>query len=460
MGTTEDQWTITGATILSMESGWEPRVGDVHISEGKITAIGPDLDPTGTVVDAQGAFLLPGFVDTHRHVWQSALRGLGPDFTGKDYYRAIRLHVANFYRPYDMYAGNYVGMLEAANSGVTTVLDHSHNVMSESHAQEAIRGSIDSGVRSVFAYGLNDPSGSDADLDTNRRLAFGAELSESELFSDQALVTFGVALADSWKSGQAAVPQGIELARDRGARISIHALGKRLLSSDFSEVRLLDGLGLVGADMVWVHMNEATDDELHRVLDLGGSVSVTPDAEAQMGMGAPVTGRVIRHGHLPGLGVDVVCSAPSDFLQTIRSALQCERLLSNIEMTNRRGNWIDEVDLKARTVLEAATVGGARALGLEDTIGTITVGKQADLILIESNGIGMLPAFDPVGAVVTQSAAADVSWVFVNGVPVKASGKLVQDQTWREVMEQSASHLRTQFDVRSPIPVPLVPLPD
>lgn len=449
------EFTVANATVLTMEPGWEPVTADIHVADGVIQAVGADIPPRGTVIDGNGAVVVPGFVDTHRHVWQAALRGIGADFTLKDYLRSVRLHLANAYRPEDMYAGNYVGLLEAADSGVTAVLDHSHNVLSAEHAEHALQASIDSGVRTVFAYGLNDPPASDSSLSISSRLELARRLGESV---SGGLVTMGMALPDAWRSGTGSISRGIDLARQHGWRISLHACTK-LLRTPVSEVAVLRELGVVGADMTWVHMNLATDDELRFVLGAGGAVSVTPDTEMQMGMGAPVTGRVLREGHLPSFGADVVCSAPGDYFATMRTGMQAERLLANLKALQERGTWIDDVELKARTVLEAATLGGARALGMEDRIGSLRPGKQADLLVIRPDRIGAAPLTDPVGTVVMHCSAADVEWVFIAGRPVKADGRLI-DEKWRDLAARTHRHLANAIRKEGIFPHPQVALPE
>ena len=452
-----DEFTVQNATVLTMEPGWEPVIADVQVAGGVIRAVGTEVRPRGAVVDGSGAIVLPGFVDSHRHVWQAALRGIGSDFTLKDYLRSVRLHLAKAYRPEDMYAGNYVGLLEAADSGITAVLDHSHNVLSVEHAEQALQGSIDAGVRTVFAYGLNEPPASEAALSVDSRLELAQKLAGS-IPAGQDLVTIGLALPDAWRSGADSISRGIDLARRYGWRISLHACTK-LLRTPVSEVAVLRELGLVGDDMTWVHMNLADDEELRFVLDAGGAVSVTPDTEMQMGMGAPVTGRVLREGRLPSFGADVVCSAPGDHFATMRMAMQAERLLANLRALRERGTWIDEVELKARTVLEAATLGGARALGLEDRIGSLRPGKQADLIVVRPDRIGAAPATDPVGTLVTHCSAADVEWVFVAGRAVKADGRLVDDR-WRELAAQTHHHIAAVIREEGVLPSPPAPLPE
>ena len=140
---------IRGGQVLAGDPG-DGRFehADVVVEDGRIAEIGPSGGISeAQVVDAAGMLVLPGFVDTHRHTWQTAMRGICADWTLLDYFRGIRLQISSAFGPEDVYAGNYVGALEALDSGVTTLLDFSHCMNSPEHADEAVRGLTDAGVR-------------------------------------------------------------------------------------------------------------------------------------------------------------------------------------------------------------------------------------------------------------------------------------------------------------------------
>ncbi len=124
----------------------DPELGDlartdILIEDGVIREIRPDIVAADAeVIDGTDKIAIPGMVDTHRHTWQTALRGILADGNIPDYLRGIRLHMAPLYRAEDMYAGNYVGALDALNSGITTIVDYCHNILDPDGAHAAVTG--------------------------------------------------------------------------------------------------------------------------------------------------------------------------------------------------------------------------------------------------------------------------------------------------------------------------------
>src|ERR1700690_62987 len=149
-----DRVVLRGGYVLSMdERVGELTTGDVLIEDGVIAAVQAQVDvEDAEVVDVSGHVVMPGFVDTHRHTWQTPFRGVCADWTLEDYFRGIRMSISPNCSPGDVYAGNYVGALEALEAGVTTILDFSHCNNTPDHADEAIRGLANAGIRATFAY--------------------------------------------------------------------------------------------------------------------------------------------------------------------------------------------------------------------------------------------------------------------------------------------------------------------
>jgi 5-methylthioadenosine/S-adenosylhomocysteine deaminase len=411
---------------------------DVLVEDGRIAAVAPDLDVgDGERIDAGGAIVMPGFVDTHRHTWQTALRGICADWTLLDYFRGIRLHISTVYQPEDIYAGNYVGALEALDAGVTTVLDFSHCNNTPAHADEAVRGLKDAGLRGTFAYGfypvpLAEPHFPDHDA----RVA-DAQRVRSEHFSGSGgLLDMGMALTEIGLVPLAATRREIETARELDVLVTAH-IGSVSDARWPREIELLHSEGLLDARQVHVHCNACSDGDLRLIADAGASVSVTPETELQMGMGFPITGRARAHGIKCGLGCDIVSLEAGDVLTQARMALQAQRAIDNQERIDR-GETVDSLTLSAREALEFATIGGASALGLDSQIGTLTPGKAADLITIRTDGLNHAPPADPVAAVLLHARASDIDVVVVDGRVVKRDGRLTADvSTARRLIEQS-----------------------
>lgn len=456
----EQSTLFKGGTVISMVAGEEPREADVLVVDGRIAAVGAGIEADAELIDASHCIVSPGFVDTHRHVWQTQLRGVTHDWSLKDYIRSIRFQSAVHYRPEDMYAGNYLGMLEAINAGVTTVLDFSHCVNSPDHASEAIRGTREAGIRSMFALGLNEVPLDNPVFNTlEHRVEHAKRLRAEEFASDDALVTMGISLSDVLVAGIERVTEEVAVSRELDLRVTLHA-NAVMFAEPVSEVAFLEQAGLLGPDLVWVHMNLTTDDELRRVVETGGALSCTPETEMQMGMGHPAFGRFIGAGGHPTLGCDVISNNSGCLFSQMRLALQAERMIANdVELAHNHGP--DTIGPSSETALRAATLWGAEAMGLDSKIGTVEVGKEADLIMIRGDDINMLPVNKPVGSVVLHAHPGNVDTVMVAGRILKRDGNLLDDRAeLRRRIEDSHQHLMGSIEASGGlIPQPPVPLP-
>jgi 5-methylthioadenosine/S-adenosylhomocysteine deaminase len=416
---------------------------DVLVEGGRIAAVAPDLDEDAEdVIEAAGKIVMPGFVDTHRHTWQTALRGICADWTLQDYFRGIRLHLSTFFRPEDVYAGNYVGALEALDAGVTTVLDFSHCINSPAHADEAIRGLRDAGLRAIFAYGFYPvPLAEPRFADHDERLADARRIREAHFAASGGTVQMGLALTEIGLVPFETTKREVEAARELDLLVTAH-VGSVADRRWPHEIELLHRAGLLDARQVHVHCNACTNEELGLIAECGAAVSVTPETELQMGMGFPITGRALSRGLRLGLGCDIVSLQAGDILSQLRLALQTERALEN-HVTAERGALPLELSLTARKALELGTIGGASALGLDSEIGSLTPGKAADLIVFDTAGMNFVPRNDPVAAVVLHARAGDVETVIVGGRVLKREGALagVAPDRARRLIERSRDYL-------------------
>ena len=397
---------------------------DVVIEGGRITGLVADA-PAGDarVVDAEGALVLPGFVDTHRHTWQTAMRGICADWTLLDYFRGIRLQISTAFGPEDVYAGNFVGALEALDAGVTTLLDFSHCLNSPDHADEAVRGLRDAGVRGTWAYGMFPvPLSEPAFAGPEDRLADARRVRERH-FSAPGLLDMGVALTELGLVPFDVTRAEVALARELDVLVTAH-IGTVWSPQRPPEVELLHSAGLLGNRQVHVHCNACSNRELDLLADAGASVSLTPETELQMGMGFPIFARALERGLVPGLGCDIVSNNRGDLFAQMRLGLQAERARANQSALDAR-RMPAELTLGVRDVLRFATLGGAQALGLGSVCGSIEPGKAADLVVLRADGLHMAPLNDPVAAVVLHAGPGDVDAVLVAGEVVKEGGALV-----------------------------------
>lgn len=399
-------------------------LADVVVEDGRIAGVAADAPvEDARMVDAAGALVLPGFVDTHRHTWQTAMRGICADWTLLDYFRGIRLQISTAFGAEDVYAGNYVGALEALDSGVTTLLDFSHCMNSPDHADEAVRGLTDAGVRGILAYGMFPvPLEQPAFPTPGDRQADARRVRERHFSSGDGLLGMGIALTELGLVPFDVTRAEVALARELDVMVTAHT-GSVTTETRRPEVELLHAAGLLDHRQVHVHCNACTDRELDLLAGAGASVSLTPETELQMGMGFPIFARALTRGLVPSLGCDIVSNNRGDLFAQMRLGLQAERARAN-QPTLDSLAMPEELTLGVRDVLRFATLGGAEALGMDSAVGSIEPGKAADLMLLRTDGLHMAPLNDPVAAVVLHAGPADVDTVLVGGQVVKESGRL------------------------------------
>jgi len=421
-----DRILLRGGYVLSMDDvlGEFPN-GDVLIEDGAIVAVDVRIDvPAAEILDVSGHVVMPGFVDTHRHTWQTPFRGVCADWTLGDYFRGIRMAISPNCSAEDVYAGNYLGALEALDAGVTTILDFSHCNNTPEHADGALQGLCDAGIRAMFAYGYYPaPSAEPVFTEHGERLADARRIREQNLASDYGLVTMGVALTEV-----GLLPFEQTIAEARSARElavpSVLHTGCNWGSLATEGIPELDHHGLLSADQVHVHCNTLDERNFRRLADNGCKVSSSPETEIQMGMGHPVIRRALGLGMRPSLSCDVMSSNSGDMFSQMRLGLQFERCMHN-DAFNARNQMPERLDLTVRDALRWGTANGAHAMGLEHRIGSLTPGKQADVIVIGGRRLNMVPMADPVGCLVAQANPANVEHVLVAGRFVKRDGELV-----------------------------------
>jgi cytosine/adenosine deaminase-related metal-dependent hydrolase/ribose/xylose/arabinose/galactoside ABC-type transport system permease subunit len=405
---------LKNGIVLSLD----PQIGeingcDVLIDGQRIVAVGRGLEAEGAeVIDASGMIVMPGFVDSHRHIWEGILRNIGTDvpLEGRSSYISYVLHkLAPAFRPEDAYMGNLLSALGAIDTGITTLLDWSHIQSSPAHTDAAVQALEDSGLRAVFAYGFpwwgkweeRQPSwfvraatehfSTQDQLLTLALAAPGPEFTEFEVTRDH------------WK-----------LARQAGARISTHVgVGSYGLESKFEQ---FGRAGLLGPDTTYIHCTTLNDTEVQMIVDTGGTVSLATPVEMMMGHGMPPIQKFLDRGLKPSLSVDVETNVPSDMFNQMRSVLALQRSLAAGQ---------GKAPITARDVLEYATIEGARANGLDAKVGSLTPGKQADIIMLRTNRMNVTPLNDPATAVVTSMDTGNVDTVMIAGRVMKRAGKLL-----------------------------------
>jgi 5-methylthioadenosine/S-adenosylhomocysteine deaminase len=437
-----ERLVVRGGFVVSMDNeiGQLPNA-DILIEDDTIVEIGQGLAVGGAEeVNANGMIVLPGFVDTHRHTWQTPVRGVLPCCTLDTYFGDMLGRIGLNYRPDDVYIGNYAGSLEALNAGITTLLDWSHISNTPEHSDEAVRGLQDAGIRAVYAHGVPGDNSLWAYSD-NEHPEDIRRIRDRYFSSEDQLLTLALAARAPGNVTPEVAKHDWDLARELGIRISVH-VGMRLTGVHVNHVLGMRDLGIMGPDTTYIHCTDSTDEELDLIAETGGTASIASYVELLMGHGRPPTGRLLERGVRPSLSVDVVSSVPGEMFTQMRTALVYERILAFTDTPDEPF----APTLTHRDVLEFATIEGARACGFDDKVGSIARGKQADLVLLRTDRINVAPLIDPVTSAVVFADTSNIDSVFVAGKAVKRDGELVGHNLGRvfDLLDQSRDYLLTQ----------------
>lgn len=435
---------IRGGQIVSMDPGMGdlPR-GDILVTDDTIEAVAPNIDAADAeVIDATGRIVIPGFIDSHRHTWEAAIRGSAPNATLDDYFVEILDTFAPKYRPEDVYASNLAGSLECLNAGITTLVDWSHINNTPEHPDAAIRALQETGIRAQYAYGSANTSL--ADYWNESKIAIPADdvrrIRDSYFSSTDGLLTMALATRGPGFTLPDVVRAEWQIAADLDIPVTVHvAMGR--LAGRFGMVKTLSDMGLLRPCTTYIHSCYLHDDEWRMVADSGGYISVAAQVETQMGHGWPPAVRAYAEGLAPSLSIDVVTTVPGDMFTQMRAAFGADRARINAECW-QADTPVPEYMPTARQMLEMATINGARIAGFGGRTGSLTPGKQADIVLIDATAINVAPVLDPVAAVVCSADVSNVDTVMVGGVIRKRDGRLLADVgRARSLAESSRDYL-------------------
>ncbi len=411
---------VKGGTVLTMDAAIGDFVcGDVLIEDGRIAAVGPGLQvDAAAVIDATGKIVMPGLVDSHRHLWSAAFRRAIADADGAVYSRLANGLIPHI-RPQDVHAATMMCTLSALHSGITTLLDYAHVSKSPEIADAAVSAHRQSGLRSVFTPARPRTGSSQppfpADLERLVKTYFSSR--------DQ-LVTC--------RMGSPLEPQYYQMARKLGLGITTDgvfgiATPLRPMSSA-QKVLDMASAGELGPDVSLIHGTGFTPEVLQALSDHGVGLVLAPTSDSTLrGLGnsvPPIQG-AMDFGLLDrtGISVDIEVSLCSDLFAQMRAIFTIQRVLSNAYWATGAEN--PSRTLTVREVLGMATIGGARTCGLGSETGSLTPGKQADLVLVRTDGINDGPLNNAVAHVVIGADAQSVDTVMVGGRLRKWQGQLV-----------------------------------
>ncbi|MEU6195397.1 amidohydrolase family protein [Streptomyces sp. NPDC047061] len=397
---------LRGAQVVTMASDRpDAEPVDVLVEDDRIAAVGTDLGSSDAeVVDLSGRIVIPGLVNAHLHTWQTALRSVGADWTLMEYLTHLHGECVGNYTPDDMYVGNLAGALNQINCGTTTLGDWCHNSLTPEHADAAVEGLVQAGIRAAFLHGTPYRAPDvPHPLDEIDRLLAGP-------VRRHALLTLGMALQGPQYSAPETAVADFRAAAERGLVVSMHQSGGELAPG----WEALRAAGLFGPRTNVVHGADLPDEWVKTLDEAGVTFTSTPENELGQGHGALVTDALLRLGSAPSLGTDVDTVVPGKVLTAARIALAHQRGLDHAHHRRTTGTYADTPSVTGRQALAWATVEGARALGLADRVGRIEPGLQADLVAVDARALNLWPAHDPV-ATVLHADIANIEAVMIAG---------------------------------------------
>ncbi|WP_375509108.1 amidohydrolase family protein [uncultured Caballeronia sp.] len=419
---------LRGATVITMDDELgDFSEADILIEGDRIVGLGPSLEHREIeVIPLAGHIVIPGLVNAHLHTWQTGLRSIAANWTLLEYFRWMHAGLATCFTPDDIFCATQVGALNQINCGTTTLVDWCHNNPTAAHTNAALDALFDSGIRATFMHGTPKPDPKPgqphfSEVPHPRREV--ERLLRERFAPNDGLVNLGLAILGPHYSTLEVARQDIRMAMEFNLIASMHQGGGPEKAAGGWEA--LESDGLIGPWINIVHGNDLSDERLARLVQLGVSFSIAPEGEMTQGHGFPIMGRLRSLGAVPTVGSDLESIMSGDMLSAIRVAVGMQRALDNAASRRATGKIPETSTVTTREALSWATTAGAQMLGMSSQIGSITPGKQADLVVIDANAINMRPAHDPVSAVVMQATLANIDSVMIAGEWKKRHGRLL-----------------------------------
>jgi 5-methylthioadenosine/S-adenosylhomocysteine deaminase len=441
------RYVIRGGHVMSMD----PEVGDfvradVLVEGKRIKAIGPNLNAgNADVVDATGRIVMPGFIDTHHHLFETALRSFltngvlindGTPPSAINYFQYILLTFAPKYRPQDVYISELFGSLSQLDAGVTTVHDVSQIHHSPEHSDAAIQALRDSDRRAAFGY-FESAGAAVIGSNPGNKYPDDARRIKKQWFSS------GDQLVTMIMGGEIYLP-GYEKAwligRDLGLQVAAHILSPFGMRPTFDLLAQGKGgdsgtLGF-GPDNLFIHVTGMSDMAWQAVKDAGARVSLAVPIEMNMRHGMPPILKTQSLGIPPSLSTDVEVTLNADMFYQMRSTMNLQRALVNQQILDfgfaqtPPNFWPTPPAgtpalLTTQDVLRYATINGAADLRLDKKTGSLTPGKEADIILLDATALNVAPLNNVPGTVVALMDRSNVETVIVAGKVRKWRGRLL-----------------------------------
>lgn len=428
--TGQNSFLIVNAQIISMDEGvGDLEKGSVLVQNGRITEIAERIEEPGTVeiIDGAGAIVMPGLIDCHWHLWTSLMRSMSGDIQSEGYF-PMTAEYSRYFTPEDMKIAALYAAAEALHSGITTITDYNHNARSSEFVMASFDALSELGIRGRVEYnGYRDkPSGEPTDFQGIQRVLQQIDAPEYHLLS------LGLG---SRGAGYENLTRDWEKARELGLRITIHASSTE---EQEGQIWQLEQKGLLGSDVNIIHGNAITPEEITAVARAGTSITITPFSEMRIGYGLPRINDLLEAGINISVGIDTTALSGNGDLFSVMKVI---RNLANAKAK-------DEFYLKAHDVLKMATINGAKTLGLDDKTGSLTPGKEADILMLRKDDLNFSTGNKTKNLLVEATLPANVDFVSVGGKILKRDGKLTTIEPQNIIERAEASFHRIYKEVK------------
>jgi cytosine/adenosine deaminase-related metal-dependent hydrolase len=421
---------VRAGWLVSMDAAIGTITGGEMLIEGdKILAVGKNLDASAAdeIVDKPGMILMPGIVNAHMHTWQTGLRAVGVRWGDGDYFKFVHDNMATRYNAEDTYLGTLIGALNQIDNGVTTLFDWCHILRDLEMAERNVDALQESGIRAMFAHGTAKPPARPGEVHHTKvphpRDRVEA-LRKTRFTSNDQLVTLGLAVLGPEMSTPEVTMADYRLAKELDLVFSCHSSFPPQKRVQVNGWTALAEAGLLGPNHNICHGNALPDEDLQLVLDHGVTITPTVMLELQMKGVPPLTVRIRDRGAMPSLGIDTEPLNSGDMFNEIRTTWLHYRHYENRVRAEGKGETLGP-RMTPHEVLTWATIGGARMMRMENKIGSLTPGKQADFILLDGDDLDLFPVYDPVVSVVSNATGGNVDTVYIAGQAKKQGGKLL-----------------------------------
>lgn len=436
---------IKNGVIITMDPARHVLEGsDLAIDKGKIVAIGANLEmETEKTLDAQGCVVCPGLINGHSHVYQSMIEGLGYDMHFNPWNWRFLIPVVSKITPENAQAGASLAALEMIRNGVTTISDHwyLHTDMQNIYRVTDIFDKA--GMRAQMVFGFLDETfaGVQRDADEMTMIQSQDTLIEEarkyhKAWHGKNRTTVALGPGSTEDISQGLMLKLIALAKELDINVSTHVAGWIEINSytirHFGErdVEHFHSLGLTGPHGVMFHAVWLSDREIDIVARTGTKVVHCPVANAYLGYGISPISQMLSRGVTIGLGTDGAASYTYDMLEVARTAGMLQK-----------ASRLDAEAVTAEQLMEMLTIGGAKVLGIDDQVGSLEVGKQADVIVVDYKQPHLLPVGRWLPKLIYSARGSDVIHTIVDGKVLMESRKMLtmdEDNVIQQVMESRA----------------------